>query len=253
VYPDDIANILGWWDASDIPTVSVSGGGNPTPGVSDKVTEIADKIGSNDYVAPVSAVEPAWTDVAASGAIKDGKGTLRFDLTGEDKYMRANPVPPAYDTVNMTVIGVIDINGANGDWWHYLSQQTNEEGAKFIRSAFGSSQSASVIDASGMERGASRSGSGKRWVAAQWEDIGGGDLEMTIHLSGGVATRTIPLVTVGPSDIMTIGAGINYPSYTVDRFFKGRMGEWAVYDRVLPPSEIGDLARYLAHFWDVTE
>lgn len=253
-YPDDISGLIGWWDASDTATMDKSGGGAPTPGNPEKIEEIRDKSGfGNHFQATAGSREPGWASTVVQGAIKEGKGTLIFSGTS-DKWMRSNPVSPEYDVVEKTVIGIIDGAGTTGTWWHYLSQQTNGEGAQFVRVNFGAQDAAGHRKSNGADTITSKPiNAGPHWVSAKWI-VSGGFHNFRVDNKNGVSTiaQRTP-VTTGPSDYMTLGCGVQYPSYAVDAQFTGKVGEFMVYDRILTLQEVQDLARYFAHFWGVTQ
>ena len=57
--PADLTNVFGWWDASDLSTI--------TKDVSDRVSQIDDKIGTNDIVQATGGNQPLWLSADRNG------------------------------------------------------------------------------------------------------------------------------------------------------------------------------------------
>ena len=262
VYPNEITQLIGWWDASDESTL-LSDDDDAVTGTNDRVKVMDDKSGlGNHFVSPQSPyVRWAKNTVEVEGTFPVGKGYLQF--VSKDfpaPYMRINPVTTDWDVKSLTVFGIINAPQANGDWIHYLSQRTNEEGSRNLGNTFGAYDAMRLIEPDGTENGISRLfDQDIHWVAARYQFLlglsGNPDIiRLTIFNSTGSYTADKVDTISGPSDIVTLGTGIEYPSYALDRYWdNGLFAEAMVWAKPLTDDEIADMARYAAHFWGVTE
>jgi hypothetical protein len=236
IQPNQIANLTGWWDATDISTITQSGS---------RVSQLSDKSGLGNHLTAASSQQPLFV---ASGI--NGRSTLQYGDSGNTRCLSiADNTSLKYSELTYFAVCQRSAAGAAAEWitgkWGFVNKRESVININNSTNILSFSATTDGTGAGGIAINSSQTVSLNTPFVAR-ATYANSDKAMSLSLSNQTAaTGTLGGNVFNSSAFFMIG-GFNQDGSVFSNPFQGYISEVLFYTRRLTAAEIAKVNAYLS-------